>query len=115
MVSSTKISVQVHYGHIGNLTLKLENSVDGGANWVQTVANTKVNEWETLTFDVAIPSIEAPNMAAAGHIYNTITLFTDFGSSPTADQLYYLDGSKITVEAQVQQAVPSIYNYSPAS
>ncbi len=31
------------------------------------------------------------------------------------DQLYYLDGSKITVEAQVQQAVPSIYNYSPAS
>ncbi len=31
------------------------------------------------------------------------------------DQLYYVDGSKITVEAQVQQAVPSIYNYSPAS
>ncbi len=95
VVSSTKISIQVHYDHIGNLTLKLENSADGGANWVQTVANTKINEWETLTFDVALPSIEAPNTPAAGHIYNTVTLFTDFGVSPTADQVYYLDNIKV--------------------
>ncbi|MEO6039403.1 MAG: T9SS type A sorting domain-containing protein, partial [Saprospiraceae bacterium] len=97
VVSNTKISILVHYDHIGNLTLKLENSADGGPNWVQTVVNTKVNEWETLTFNVAIPSIEAPNMAAAGHIYNTITLFTDFGVSPTADVVSYLDGIKIEI------------------
>jgi peptide/nickel transport system substrate-binding protein len=29
------------------------------------------------------------------------------------NQMYYTN-SKITVEPQVQQAVPSIYNYSPA-
>lgn len=99
LVTSTKISVKVHFDHIGNLTLKLENSANGGANWVQTVANTKVNEWETLTFNVALPSIEAPNTPAAGYIYNTITLFTDFGISPTADQVSYLD------DIQVEQAI----------
>ncbi|MEI6412243.1 MAG: T9SS type A sorting domain-containing protein [Bacteroidota bacterium] len=95
VVSSTKISIKVHYDHIGNLTLKLEGAADGAANWVQTVPNTKVGEWETLVFDVTIPSIEAPNMPAAGHIYNTITLFTDFGSSPAADAVSYLDEFKI--------------------
>ncbi len=95
VISSTTISIKVHFDHIGNLTLKLENSADGGANWVQTVANTKVGEWETLTFNTALPSIEAPNMPAAGHIYNTITLFTDFGVSPSADQVSYLDDIKV--------------------
>lgn len=95
VISSTTITIQVHFDHIGNLTLKLENSADGGPNWVQTVPNTKVNEWETLTFNVALPSIEGPNQPAAGHIYNTITLFTDFGVSPAADQVSYLDNIQV--------------------
>jgi len=95
LINSTTISIKVHFDHIGNLTLKLENAADGGANWVQTVANTKVGEWEILTFNVALPSIEGPNMPAAGHIYNTITLFTDFGVSPTADQVSYIDDIKV--------------------
>ncbi|HND87539.1 MAG TPA: T9SS type A sorting domain-containing protein [Saprospiraceae bacterium] len=95
VVTNTKISIKVHFDHIGNLTLKLENSADGGPNWVQTVANTKVNEWETLTFNVALPSIEGPNQPALGHIYKTITLFTDFGTSPTADGVGYLDDIRV--------------------
>ncbi len=95
VVTNTKITVKVHFDHIGNLTLKLENSSTGGANWAQTVANTKVNEWETLTFNVALPSFEPPNSPAAGNIYKTITLFTDFGISPTADQVSYLDDIKV--------------------
>ncbi len=95
VISNTTISIKVHFDHIGNLTLKLEGSPDGGANWVQTVANTKVAQWETLTFNVALPSIEGPNMPAAGHIYNTITLFTDFGVSPTSDQVSYIDDIKV--------------------
>ncbi|WP_167131405.1 ABC transporter substrate-binding protein [Paramicrobacterium chengjingii] len=31
------------------------------------------------------------------------------------NQLYYSDGSKVTVEPQIQQAVPNLYNYSPVS
>ena len=89
----------MYFDHIGNVALKLENSTDGGSNWVQSVANTKVNEWETITFDVTIPSFDPPNTAAAGHVYTTITLFTDFGVVPTADQVSYIDD--IAVEASV--------------
>ena len=55
--------------HIGNLALKLEGSADGGPNWITTVANTKVNEWEELVFDANLPSIEGPNLPAKGHVY----------------------------------------------
>ncbi len=99
VTNSTRISIKYYSDHIGNLTLKLENSTDGGSNWVQSVANTKVNEWETITFDVTIPSFDPPNTAAAGHVYTTITLFTDFGVVPTADQVSYIDD--IAVEASV--------------
>lgn len=91
VTSSTHITVKVWMDHIGNLGLKLENSSTGGANWLQTKANTKINQWETLTFDVTIPGEETPNTAAAGNVYNTVTLFFDFGTSPAADLTYYLD------------------------
>ena len=99
LLSNTTITIKVHFDHIGNLGLKLENSADGGPVWVITVANTKVGEWETLTFNTTLPSIEGPNMPAAGHIYNTVTLFTDFGISPSTDQVSYLD------DIQVEQAI----------
>ncbi len=99
LITNTTISIKVHFDHIGNLTLKLENSADGGPNWVQTVANTKVGEWETLTFNVSIPSIEGPNLPAAGFIYSTVVLFSDFGNSPIADQVSYIDD--IVVEQSV--------------
>lgn len=31
------------------------------------------------------------------------------------DQMFYVDGTKVSVEPQAQQAIPSIYNYAPAS
>jgi hypothetical protein len=99
LITNTTISIKVHFDHIGNLTLKLENSADGGSNWVQTVANTKVGEWETLTFNVSIPSIEGPNLPAAGFMYSTVVLFTDFGTSPAADQVSYIDD--IVIEQSV--------------
>jgi hypothetical protein len=95
VITNTKISIKVHMDHIGNLTLKLENSADGGSNWVQTKVNTVVNGWETLVFDVTVPSIEAPNAPASGHIYNTVTLFSDFGVSPAADVVSYIDDIKV--------------------
>lgn len=112
LITNTKISIKVRFDHIGNLTLKLENSIDGGSSWVQTIANTKVNEWETLIFNVSLPSIEAPNMAAAGHIYNTITLFTDFGTSPVADQVSYLDDIQVELS---EVCVPILNFEAPAT
>ncbi|MBK9984818.1 MAG: T9SS type A sorting domain-containing protein [Saprospiraceae bacterium] len=89
---SSKVSIKVWMDHIGSLSLKLENSTDGGSNWVTTVANTQVNTWETLVFDATALSIEAPNAAAAGHTYATVTLFFDFGNPGTGtDVTSYLD------------------------
>ncbi|HZV68836.1 MAG TPA: T9SS type A sorting domain-containing protein [Saprospiraceae bacterium] len=89
---SNMVAIKVWMDHIGSLSLKLENSTDGGSNWVTTVANTKVNEWETLVFDATALSIEAPNTAAAGYTYSTVTLFFDFGNTGTgADVVYYFD------------------------
>lgn len=90
-----KVTVLVHLDHIGNLGLKLENSLTGGGNWLQVQSNTVVNGWEKLEFDVALPSAEAPNTPASGHIYQTITLFVDFGVSPAADQVSYLDDFQV--------------------
>ena len=94
-----KITVMVHFDHIGNVALKLEGSTTGGPNWILTKANTVVNGWEKLEFDVALPSVEAPNQPATGHIYPRVVLFTDFGTSPAADQVSYIDN------IQVEQSV----------
>ncbi|MEP6794210.1 MAG: hypothetical protein ABJB16_07785, partial [Saprospiraceae bacterium] len=83
LTSANKVSIKVWMDHIGSLSLKLENSTDGGPSWVVTVPNTKINEWETLVFDATLPSNEAPNAPAAGYTYATITLFFDFGVAGT--------------------------------
>ena len=40
-----EICIDVYMDHIGLVALKLEQSSTGGSNWIQTVANTKMNEW----------------------------------------------------------------------
>ena len=98
LTSTSTIRVKVWMNHIGNLALKLEGSADGGPNWITTVANTKVNEWEELVFDANIPSIEGPNQAAAGHVYARVVLFFDFGTGGTGSEVVsYFDN--ITTDA----------------
>ncbi len=87
VASNSQIKVKVHMDHIGNLTLKLEGSADGGDNWVISVPNTKINEWEELTFDVALPSIESPNKPAKGHVYARAVLFFDFGTAGSGTEV----------------------------
>lgn len=92
LVNNSKVAINVHMDHIGSVSLKLEGSTDGGDNWVVTVANTKVNEWETIVFDPTLPSIEAPFTAAAGHTYARVVLFFDFGTAGTGvDVTSYFD------------------------
>jgi hypothetical protein len=92
MVNNSKIKIKVHMDHIGNLALKLEGSADGGPNWITQVANTKINEWEELEFDVNLPSLESPNLAAKGFTYTRIVLFFDFGVAGNGSvQTYYFD------------------------
>ena len=88
---ATEVCVDVHMDRIGNLALKLEGSSTGGNDWLQTRANTVMNAWEQLCFDVTQNSEEAPFTTAAGQTYGTIVLFFDFGTAFDTDNVYYFD------------------------
>ena len=86
-----QLCVKVHMDHIGNLAVKYEGSLSGKPNWIQTVANTKVGEWEELCFDPSLPSLEPPFEAASG-AYERVVVFFDFGTAGTgADVTSYFD------------------------
>ena len=92
LTSGGKICMKVHMDHIGNFALKLENGLDNKPFWIQTVANTKINEWEELCFDSTLPSLEGALEPASGGVYQTITLFSDFGTPGGAtDVTNYID------------------------
>ncbi|WP_235291308.1 T9SS type A sorting domain-containing protein [Portibacter lacus] len=87
-----KICIDAYFDHIGTLSVKLEGSTTDTDNWNTTVANTKVNEWETLCFDYDANSIEDNMAPAAGNIYNAIVFFPDFLlAAGTEDVITYLD------------------------
>ncbi|MEM1319647.1 MAG: T9SS type A sorting domain-containing protein [Bacteroidota bacterium] len=88
--SGTQICVDVHYDRISNLAIKLEQGMNDAPDWVITVPNTVVNEWETLCFDVSTPSEEAPFEPAAGS-YTAFVIFPNFQANDTVDVTYYLD------------------------
>ncbi len=74
-----QVCIKVHMDHIGNVLLKLENATTGGANWEQMLTNDTINAWTELCFDITLPSSAAPFEPATGQIYQTVTLFFDFG------------------------------------
>lgn len=78
------ISAKVYMDHIGNLGLKLEGSASGKPAIELKQANTKVNEWETVTIDFS-------NAADDGE-YQRLTLFFDFLEPATGkDVTSYFD------------------------
>jgi hypothetical protein len=106
LVTNGKIAIKVHMDHIGSVSLKLEGSPNGGDNWVVAVPNTKVGEWEELVFDATLPSVEAPNTAAAGHLYTRVVLFFDFGNPGTGtDVTSYFDDIKALPNASVATTI----------
>lgn len=86
-----QVCIKVWMDHIGNVAFKLEESSTGGDNWIRTMDNLTVNQWEQICFDVSLPSIEGPFLPANGHVYDKFAIFFDFGVSPSVDQTYYFD------------------------
>jgi hypothetical protein len=112
-----QVCVKVHMDHIGNLALKLEGSLSGKPNWIQTVSNTKVGEWEELCFDASLPSLETPFETASG-AYARLVLFFDFGTAGTgSDVTSYFDDIVVKSSGAPQirtiNFMVDMNNYSP--
>ncbi len=84
------ICVDVHYDHIGNLGIKLEGGPEG-TNWIQTVENTVMNQWEQVCIDLSLPGLEDSMNPATGNTYAQLVLFPDFGTAYDVDVVSYLD------------------------
>jgi len=112
----TKICVDVHMDHIGNLALKMEGS-NLAPDWILTQVNTVMNDWETLCFDVSEPSEEEPNETATGRSYPTLSLFFDFGTAGTGtDVVSYVDNvitTDGTVSAKDLNRVENLFELTP--
>lgn len=62
--------------------LKLENEIDGGANVEVYVANTVIDEWELITFDMT---------DAIGFTFTRLVFFPDFPDTRESGSTCYID------------------------
>ncbi len=92
LTTDNRVRLKVWMDHVGSVSLKLENSSNGGANWIGTQAVNDINQWVEVEFNMTLPSLEAPFTAAAPFTYNQVVLFFDFGAPGTGvDVTSYFD------------------------
>jgi len=117
-VNGGTLCVDVHYDHIGNIALKLEGGPEG-TNWIQTVENTVVNEWEQLCIDLDLPGLEDSMNPATGNVYTQLVIFPDFNSNSDVDVISYIDNmifipsTDVVEDAEVTFSV-DMNNYTEA-
>lgn len=78
--NNSQIKIMVWKSRISDVGIKLVRADNWSLGEIK-VANTKVNEWEQLTFNFS---------AHIGNTYDQIVIFPDFGARPT-DQIIYFD------------------------
>ena len=89
-----RVKMKIWSPKIATVTMKLENPATQGApgsSGDNTVANTKTNQWEELTFDFATSPTPLPDDGR----YRRVTLIWDINSLPTADVIYYFDDIRL--------------------
>ena len=70
------------------IMLKVENAADPAVNMEATALTTKVNQWETLSFNYAAPTAGTYD---ASKTYNRVSVFPSFGSKVTATMTFHVD------------------------
>jgi hypothetical protein len=102
----TKISIRVRSPKASiPILMKIENSLNA-THFVETTATTtKVDEWETLTWDFSTPTGGTLDFNELLPVYNRITLFFDFGTGGGAsDTTYYFEN--VSLGAPLVNNVP---------
>lgn len=123
-VQQTQVPIADFQGELGKGNFAASwFSLFQGPTWVayqQMLSDTTLYN----PFDSTAPEIEAAvetlrtdgeNVEAAQALNRYVTENAWFAPWYRPSQLYYFDAESVSVEPQVQMAVPSIYNFSPAS
>ena len=112
--TSKVVTLRVYAPAAGmKMTLKVENAADGAVNMLKTVATTKANEWETLTFDFAAPTQGAFD---GSKTYNKVSLFPVFDptdpspAAPASDTTFYFDELKYSGTSGGGGASPATFS-----
>ncbi|MEZ4827260.1 MAG: T9SS type A sorting domain-containing protein [Bacteroidia bacterium] len=109
----SQVCMNVYMDSLKSVSLKLENSTTGGANWLQTVTPSGTGAWETICFDLTQNSLEGPFQVAAGHVFSTVTIFYDFGNAVAGDSLvFYMDD---VVATNVEVACNTIFDFEASA
>ena len=91
--TSTKMTVRVYSPKAGiPVRLKVEDAADGTRSVETEALTTKVNAWETLTFDFANQAAGTAALNLA-YTYNKVSIFFNFGTTGAAGGAgtYYFD------------------------
>ncbi len=92
--STTKLKMKVLSPQVGAITMKVETPLVAGfpgGSGDNTVTNTKVGEWEELTWDFST----SPTPIDPAGRYKRITLIWDINNVPAQDVIYYFDDLRI--------------------
>ena len=100
LTTANQLCFDIWRSNGGSFTVKLENGVDGAANWQRTQSTDVTNEWVTLCYDLTLPG-EVNGDVAFGNVYNGMALFADLGTVFTEDQVNYIDNFTINQAAQM--------------
>ena len=88
--SNSTVKILVWKTVISDVGIKFENAAGGSTGEVK-VANTKVNQWEELTFDFSSVIGDPNNTNITG-----LVVFPDFNSSRAQDNVVYFDNIRLT-------------------
>ncbi len=89
-----RVKMKVWSPQIATITMKLENPATAGApasSGDNTIANTKANEWEDLTWDFSTSPTPLPDDGQ----YRRVTLIFDINNLPASDVVYYFDDIRL--------------------
>ena len=95
--NSAKMSVMVYSPAAGlDIKLKVEDHNDGTHSVETDVLTTKVNQWETLTFDFTQNASGTPALNLS-YTYDKASLFFDFGNAGTGSIFYFDEVRSLSV------------------
>ena len=95
------IKIMVYKDVVSNFDLKLEN---GGYNKEVQVPNTKINEWEVISFDFS---------SQIGQTFKVMTFIPDFPGTRTAGSTNYWDNISFNAGGTPPPSVPTVAATTP--